>query len=52
MVAFGVWAAVMGLALGGLALASGGLLAPAVAHGMYDALALEYIRRRALRDAE
>ncbi len=46
MLAFGVWATVMGLALGGLALLTGGLLAPAIAHGVYDALALEYIRRQ------
>jgi membrane protease YdiL (CAAX protease family) len=45
MLAFGAWATVMGLALGGLALVTGGLLAPTVAHGLYDALALEYIRR-------
>lgn len=47
MVGFGLWATAMGLALGGLALATGGLLAPAIAHGVYDALALEYIRRTA-----
>jgi membrane protease YdiL (CAAX protease family) len=46
MLAFGVWASVMGLALGGLAILTGGLLAPAIAHGVYDALALEYIRRQ------
>jgi membrane protease YdiL (CAAX protease family) len=45
MIAFGLWATAMGLALGGLALSTGGLLAPAIAHGVYDALALEYIRR-------
>lgn len=47
MLAFGVWAAWMGLALGSLALATGGLIAPIVAHGVYDMLALEYIRRGA-----
>lgn len=45
MVAFGLWATAMGFALGGLAIVTGGLLAPAVAHGLYDAIALEYIRR-------
>lgn len=45
MLAFGVWATMMGLALGALAIVTGGLVAPAVAHGVYDALALEYIRR-------
>lgn len=49
MVPFGVWAAVMGLALGGLAQATGGLIAPMVAHGVYDMLALAYLRRGALK---
>jgi membrane protease YdiL (CAAX protease family) len=31
--------------MGGLAIATGGLIAPIVAHGVYDMLALEYIRR-------
>ncbi len=47
MLPLGVWAAVMGLALGGLAMATGGLIAPIVAHGLYDMLALGYIRRGA-----
>jgi membrane protease YdiL (CAAX protease family) len=47
MVAFGVWATGMGLALGTLAWATGGLLAPVVAHSLYDILALEFIRRGA-----
>jgi membrane protease YdiL (CAAX protease family) len=51
MVAFGVWATTMGLALGALAMVCGGLLAPAIAHGMYDALALEYLRRRSMSNA-
>jgi hypothetical protein len=42
--AFGCWVAVMGAALGWLAVASGGLLAPIVAHAAYDAAALVYIR--------
>jgi len=47
MLAFGLWAAVMGLIMGTLAIATGGLTAPMVAHGVYDMLALEYIRRGA-----
>jgi len=47
MVAFGVWASGMGLALGALAHLTGGLTAPIVAHGVYDILALVYIRRGA-----
>jgi len=45
MLAFGVWASTMGLVMGGLAMATGGLVAPMVAHAVYDMLALEYIRR-------
>jgi uncharacterized protein len=47
MVPFGVWASCMGLALGALAHLTGGLTAPVVAHGVYDILALAYIRRGA-----
>jgi uncharacterized protein len=47
MLPFGVWAAAMGVMMGSLASASGGLIAPIVAHGVYDMLALEYIRRGA-----
>lgn len=47
MLPFGVWATAMGVVMGGLALATGGLIAPIVAHGLYDILALEYIRRGA-----
>ena len=35
---------VMGFGLGGLAQAAGGLLAPIVAHTVYDAVAISYIR--------
>jgi hypothetical protein len=42
--AFGCWAMVMGAALGGLAIWTGGLLAPIVAHAVYDAAAMSYIR--------
>jgi membrane protease YdiL (CAAX protease family) len=47
MLSFGIWATVMGVALGSLAWATGGLLAPIVAHALYDILALEFIRRGA-----
>jgi membrane protease YdiL (CAAX protease family) len=47
MLPFGVWATAMGLVMGSLAIATGGLIAPIVAHGLYDILALEYIRRGA-----
>jgi membrane protease YdiL (CAAX protease family) len=47
MIAFGVWAMAMGLVMGGLTIWTGGLIAPIVAHGVYDMLALEYIRRGA-----
>lgn len=47
MLPFGIWASAMGLLMGGLALATGGLIAPIVAHAVYDMLALEYIRRGA-----
>ena len=43
--AFGCWVALMGAALGWLAAATGGLVAPIVAHALYDAAALVYIRR-------
>ena len=42
--AFGCWVTLMGAALGWLAVATGGLLAPIVAHALYDAAALAYIR--------
>jgi membrane protease YdiL (CAAX protease family) len=45
MLPFGVWAAAMGFVMGGLAIATDGLIAPIVAHGVYDIMALEYIRR-------
>ena len=49
MLPFAVWATGMGFVMGGLAIATGGLIAPMVAHGVYDMLALEYIRRGAQR---
>jgi membrane protease YdiL (CAAX protease family) len=42
--ALGIWAACTGALLGWLAIATGGLLAPIVAHIAYDALALSYLR--------
>lgn len=47
MLPFGLWATAMGFVLGGLAIATGGLIAPIVAHAVYDIVALEYIRRGA-----
>ena len=41
---FGVWAGVIGAGLGWLFRVSGGLVAPVVAHAVYDALALAYVR--------
>ena len=49
---FGVWVAVMGVGLGGLAHLGGGLLAPIVAHVVYDAAAIAYIRRDAATPRE
>ncbi len=43
MLPFAAWAAIMGAALGGLAIVTGGLTAPMVAHGVYDIMALAYI---------
>jgi len=51
MLGFGVWATLMGALLGGLAVVTGGLLAPVVAHGVYDVLALTYIRRTTVLSA-
>jgi len=44
MVVLGAWAGATGFVLGGLALATGGLIAPIATHALYDALALAYIR--------
>jgi membrane protease YdiL (CAAX protease family) len=43
-VGYGIWAACIGALFGWLMLATGGLLAPVVAHAVYDALALAYVR--------
>jgi membrane protease YdiL (CAAX protease family) len=47
MLPLGVWATGMGVVMGSLAIVTGGLIAPVVAHAIYDVLALEYIRRGA-----
>jgi membrane protease YdiL (CAAX protease family) len=48
-VAYVVWAAAVGAGLGGLAVATGGLVAPIAAHGTYNLVALAYLRRRSAR---
>jgi membrane protease YdiL (CAAX protease family) len=45
--AFATGAALLGAVLGWLMVATGGLLAPMVAHAVYDALVLAYIRQEA-----
>jgi len=47
----GVWAAMAGGVLAGLAIATGGLVAPIVAHAGYDLAALLWIRRQARKAA-
>ena len=48
-VAYVVWAAAVGAGLGALFVATGSLVAPAAAHGVYNLLALTYLRRRSAR---
>jgi membrane protease YdiL (CAAX protease family) len=43
-VGYGAWAACIGALFGWLMVETGGLLAPIVAHAVYDALALAYVR--------
>jgi uncharacterized protein len=43
-VGYGIWAACIGALFGWLMVQTGGLLAPIVAHAVYDALALAYVR--------
>lgn len=43
-IGYGAWAACIGALFGGLMVVTGGLLAPIVAHAVYDALALAYVR--------
>jgi membrane protease YdiL (CAAX protease family) len=45
----GVWATGAGAALAALAIATGGLAAPIVAHAAYDLAALLWLRREARR---
>lgn len=52
MLAFGVWATGMGVVMGGLALATGGILAPVTAHACYDVLAFHYLGAEARRHAK
>lgn len=51
MLAFGLWATGMGLVLGGLVFATGGLLASMTAHACYDMLAFHYLGEAARRRA-
>lgn len=44
LIGYGIWAACIGALMGGLTLVTGGLTAAIVAHGLYDALALAYVR--------
>lgn len=43
-IGYGAWAACIGALFGWLMVATGGLVAPIVAHAVYDALALAYVR--------
>ena len=43
-IGYGIWAACIGALFGWLTVVTGGLLAPIVAHAVYDALALAYVR--------
>ena len=43
-VGYGIWAACIGALFGWLMMGTGGLVAPIVAHAVYDALALAYVR--------
>jgi membrane protease YdiL (CAAX protease family) len=43
-IGYGFWAACIGALFGWLMVQTGGLLAPIVAHAVYDALALAYVR--------
>ena len=45
-IAYVLWAAAVGAGLGGLFALTGSLAAPVAAHGMYNLLALIYLRRR------
>jgi membrane protease YdiL (CAAX protease family) len=45
-IGFGLWAACVGFVLGGLAAISGGVVAPIVAHALYDGMAIWYVANR------
>lgn len=45
-IAYVLWAGTVGAGLGALFIATGSLAAPAAAHGVYNLLALVYLRRR------
>ena len=49
MLAFGVWATGMGVVMGGLAVATGGIVASMTAHACYDVLAFHYLGAEARR---
>ena len=49
LVGLGVWSAAMGLMLGGLAVATGGLVAPMAAHACYDVMAFNYLTAESRR---
>jgi len=51
-IAYILWAATVGAGLGGLYVATGTLAAPAAAHGVYNLVALLYLRRRSARQEE
>lgn len=51
MLAFGAWAAGMGVVMGGLAAATGGILASMTAHACYDVLAFHYLGAAARRQS-
>jgi membrane protease YdiL (CAAX protease family) len=48
-IAYVLWAAAVGAGLGGLFIVTGSLAAPAAAHGIYNLLALVYLRSRSGR---
>lgn len=50
--AYVAWAAAAGAAFGVLYLTTGSLVAPAIAHGTYNLLALTYLRQRSARSSE
>jgi membrane protease YdiL (CAAX protease family) len=51
-IAYVLWATAVGAGLGGLFVVTGSLAAPAAAHGIYNLVALVYLRRRSGRMEE